>query len=1147
MKTKLILLFLLLLAIKENKAQVSFTADITNGCLPLTVNFTNTSTLPAGTFYQWNFGNGPWQSSFNATYTYTWQNNYNVILEAYDTTGGGMNFLGSYNLPGGINANGSQLYYTADTVCPGESVEMYLYPYGNNTSWDFGDGNNSNQNQPSHSWITPGIYTVTVNSNTSCGNQTVTHAFVVMNNAQPNASFNSDGSICPNDPMQFWPQNYQAQSYFWDFGDGNTSTQSQPTHGWTTAGNYTVTLTLTSQCGTTDTHTETVNVQNNIQFENWVQIFTSTTTACPGDMINFDYNMNEMSTIIWDFDNGDISNEKEIQYSFSSPGTYNVSLYLQNGCNNDTILYTTINITTNLPFGGNPQMEINPNPICAGDEATFYCTNANSYLWNFGDTFTSTDNQPTHAYSSNGNYVVSIILTNGCGSDTTLIDTAYVNNSVVPQLDANNWGMPNADICPGDTNVFFAVGGTSYLWDFGDGNSTTQTSPITIVDGNNSFTVDIANHAYATAGTYTVTLTIFNSCGNSATDSITISVGGNQPADPEFIITSNNFNACAPIDFYTFGGSNYVWDFGDGNSDTTNSGNISHAYSTAGNYTASLTTTNGCGNTGTITQNITIDGMTNTTATTTTDASCFNSADGGVVVEISGGTLPYNFSIDGGASQSNNNFTSLLPENHMVEITDANGCILNLPIVINSPTAIDITIATVNSSCGNNDGSATANVTGGIGTYTYSWSTGGTAGVENNLSAGTYTLSVTDINSCIMTETFSVNDNGGPVVTFNTTFADMCSNENAITLTGGSPAGGIYSGQGVNSGIFDPSLAGAGTHTIIYSLTQSGCTSAVTQTITVFQAPSVNFTTTLDAVCMDAVPFNLTGGIPSGGNYSGNGVTANIFDPSIAGDGTHDIIYSVTNVNGCIGSDTNSIEVIEVIFNNSFNPMCIDANPLVLSGGSPAGGSYSGNGVNTGSFDPFTAGTGTHLITYTFSSGNCTMSDSQNIVVNDLPVVNFDTIIPMICIYDGSITLSGGSPAGGTYSGNGVSGNSFSPNTAGIGTHEIVYSFIDGNSCENSDTISISVDACLGIGNPSVNLSITTFPNPFMDFTVLTISKIKPEMIIVISDLTGKIIRSISILENQTMIQKGNLSTGIYLYSLTERGIVVGSGKLIIE
>src|SRR5690606_31486339 len=109
----------------------------------------------------------------------------------------------------------------------------------------------------------------------------------------------------------------------------------------------------------------------------------------------------------------------------------------------------------------------------------------------------------------------------------------------------------------------------------------------------------------------------------------------------------------------------------------------------------------------------------------------------------------------------------------------------------------------------------------------------------------------------------------------------VCQNDAPITLTGGMPEGGVYSGTGVSGGVFDPAAAGAGMHTITYTLCGQSCTF----TITVNAAPIVSCPASF-SVCADAGAFALSGASPLGGVYSGTGVNAGMFDPAAAGVGT---------------------------------------------------------------------------------------------------------------------------------------------------------------------------------------------------------------------------------------------------------------------
>lgn len=329
-----------------------------------------------------------------------------------------------------------------------------------------------------------------------------------------------------------------------------------------------------------------------------------------------------------------------------------------------------------------------------------------------------------------------------------------------------------------------------------------------------------------------------------------------------------------------------------------------------------------------------------------------------------------------------------------------------------------------------------------------------------------YTVLASDPNGCQVSSTLTLTVYSLPVVNLGN-FSDICRNGSPIVLSGGTPSGGTYTGPGVSGGIFDPAVAGGGIHTITYRYTNAqGCSSADSSTIRVNNPPTVNLSTFLD-VCVNSSPFNLSGGTPGGGFYTGPGVSGATFDPSLAGEGTHFLVYTYTNVQGCSASDTSTITVnpLPVVSLNSYSPLCIDATPLVLSGGSPVGGTYTGAGVSGGSFNPTTAGAGNQLITYTYTDSNgCTASALSSIQVNALPVV---TVSPFagVCENSTPFLLSGGSPVGGIYAGSAVSNDSFAAAIAGPGAHFVTYTYTDGNGCTNSDSSELMV----------FNLPVVTF------------------------------------------------------------------------
>ncbi len=331
------------------------------------------------------------------------------------------------------------------------------------------------------------------------------------------------------------------------------------------------------------------------------------------------------------------------------------------------------------------------------------------------------------------------------------------------------------------------------------------------------------------------------------------------------------------------------------------------------------------------------------------------------------------------------------------------------------------------------------------------WSGTGVTGNTFDPSVGTQTLTYTftNGNGCTNSCQTTITVNPLPVVTCGT-YGPVCTDAADITL-GGSPSGGTWSGTGVTGNSFDPSV---GTQTLTYSYTDgNGCTNSCQTTITVNPLPVVTCGT-YGPVCTDAADITLTGS-PSGGTWSGTGVTGNSFDPSV---GTQTLTYSYTDGNGCSASCQTTITVnpLPVMTCGSYGPVCEDAADISL-GGSPTGGTWSGTGVTGNSFNP---SVGTQTLTYSFGpDGNgCSNSCQTTITVNPLPVVTCGSYGP-VCEDAADITLSG-SPAGGTWSGTGVTGNSFDPS---VGTQTVTYSYTDGNGCSASCSTTITVNPLPGV------------------------------------------------------------------------------------
>ncbi len=433
----------------------------------------------------------------------------------------------------------------------------------------------------------------------------------------------------------------------------------------------------------------------------------------------------------------------------------------------------------------------------------------------------------------------------------------------------------------------------------------------------------------------------------------------------------------------------------------------------------------------------------------------------------------YSWSPSNGLSSLTDSVVSASPSStttYTVTATNGSGCTASqtLAITVNQlPTVSFSSPATV---C---DNSAPVSLTTGSPTGGIYSGNGVSGGLFNPSTAGigstNLTYTYTDVNNCSASANASITVIAGPAVT-QAAFNPICQGASLLTLTGGSPTGGVYSGTAVSNGKFNPSLAGAGTHTITYTYTSGGCSSSVNSEIVVNPTPTVSLAT-FSPVCINSSPITLSGGSPTGGNYSGTQVSSGVFNPQTAGVGTYLITYSYTNGNGCLNSASSNIVVnsLPVVTLASISPVCVNASPVTLSGGSPAGGSYSGTGVSSGIFNPTAAGTGSTSITYTYANSNgCQSTASTSVTVNSVPTVTL-AALSSVCQNGSAVTLSGGSPSGGTYSGTGVTGNSFNPTTAGTGTFTITYSYTNASGCSGTGTNSITVNP-----TPTVSLTVPT-------------------------------------------------------------------------
>jgi PKD repeat protein len=590
---------------------IGFTSNTNNGCAPLSVTFTNTTTDPNAYRYEWHFGDGSPMfadtTPTTVTHVYTAGGWYNPYVNVYNSTGG---YLGNAYLNGSIMVNGASIS-APDSACINDMVSFCSN--GNNVnsvSWNFGDpasgaNNTSTQFCEQHAFSGNGTYTVTLTTNSSCGITTATKTIVIAPNAYPHPSIMwNNSAVCPGQVVNFGTGGFAT--YSWNFNDpasgaNNTSTLQNPQHAFSGIGTFTPTLTVVNGCNKTGIANTSVSVVTSPPFPNWFNL-QANSPACPNSNISFNapsgYNSYE-----WNFGDGSPVTTTTNYYNDhtygSTPGTYPASVKITSPCGNDTTLYRSIVISNTAPFP--PGMQFNTSsPACPGSYVNFEAPSGyQSYEWNFGDgspVVTTTEQHNYHLYGNTlGNYTVTVNITNGCGNDTTLQSTVQIMNNVT--FPSQSWFSVNVSAnpaCNGDQVNFYAPEGyPSYAWNFGDGN--TQTTSNYYV-----------SHVYSATGTYPVSVTITNNCGNTTTLNVS-QVVNNSGSFPNWLDIDPSTNITCPNDIIEFslnqsGYQSYSWNFGDGATATTTGDRIQHGYTTAGTYTVTCVVTNGCNNTATITE-----------------------------------------------------------------------------------------------------------------------------------------------------------------------------------------------------------------------------------------------------------------------------------------------------------------------------------------------------------------------------------------------------------------------------------------------------------------------------------------------------------------------------------------------------------------
>jgi hypothetical protein len=294
----------------------------------------------------------------------------------------------------------------------------------------------------------------------------------------------------------------------------------------------------------------------------------------------------------------------------------------------------------------------------------------------------------------------------------------------------------------------------------------------------------------------------------------------------------------------------------------------------AGSYSYVITDDNGC--TSSVSVTVTEPAAISVNATTV-DVSCFGDSTGSIDLTVTGGTAPFSFSWNNGAFTTED-LTNIPAGSYSGILTDANGCQDSGTVVVSQPLApLSISVASTNpTTCSGSNGMIDATISGGTPAYTYVWSNGPTTEDNNNLPAGTYTLTVTDTAGCTETAEVTLIDPAAPAVSLAIPADTICNTDAPLTLTGGTPAGGVYSGTAITTGVFNPLTAPAGSNTITYTYTdsQTGCVGSSTDVIFVDPCAGVN------EINNDEITFNVFPN-PNNGTFTVQNSSVNAGDIAV--------------------------------------------------------------------------------------------------------------------------------------------------------------------------------------------------------------------------------------------------------------------------
>ena len=533
----------------------AFQANPTSGPASLSVAFTNTSTgVISGV--EWDFGDGsPIATGQNPIHTYTVPGIYDARLTV---TG-----------PGGVDVATRTITVYERAVArfsanPDKGIAPHVVTFDETStgdidtwSWAFGDGGSSSAQDPVHTYVSPGVYTVTLTVSGKGGTDTATGTITVYEKAVASFRANPDKGPAPLVVSFDETSTGDIDTWSWVFGDGGTSSARDVVHTYAAPGDYTVTLTVSGNGGT-DTATGTIMVfpPPSARF--------SANPAIGGSplLVQFtDLSDGPITSWSWDFDDEGSSSLQHPTHTFFGLGVYTVRLTVTGPGGSDT---TTGDVEVVLPPKASFVWSPGGAPITAAFTDTSSGGPITSWTWSFDDGTQSSVQDPVHVFPNAGSYRVKLDVIGPGGSSTTEQDVLVLDGPrafFVGSQDGPTYYFSDQSTGPI----------SSWLWDFGDGSSSTEQHP---------------EHDYSAGGNYDVTLTVSGPWGS---DSITRTITFFSAPGADFDAIPPSGPAPLTVQFNdTSSGtvSSWSWTFDAGSSSTLR--NPVHTFDSPGAYPVTL-------------------------------------------------------------------------------------------------------------------------------------------------------------------------------------------------------------------------------------------------------------------------------------------------------------------------------------------------------------------------------------------------------------------------------------------------------------------------------------------------------------------------------------------------------------------------------